>query len=163
MTLVRTRQHWFPRTLNIAFTLMVWAGFAYLMVDGVSTLLIGNSHPREIQLPGQFFATVNSLLWYLAMATVLSALLLTWAKRSEHKASRYRRRTRIPDIPAQQLANSLGVSLEILAMAHREQVLVLHNDANGQLQELTFIRQGYQRLNARSRKVPMAEVERLVG
>lgn len=161
--LIKTRQHWLPRILNIGFTILAWGAFAYLMVDGVGILFYGEPRPKEFALPWEFFDTLHSLLWYLLMACVLSATLLIWAKYNQHRASRYSRRQRIPDITEQQLANSFGVSAQVLEMIHLEQILVLHNDAKGNPSEVSFVGQGYQKLDVRSEKVPTPAAELLAG
>lgn len=163
MILIQTKQHWFPRLLNIAATLLAWGVFAYLMIDGVNTLLHGGPQPKELTLRGKFFATLHSLLWYLLMAAALSAALLAWAKYNQRRAARYSRRKRAPDISNTQLATSFGVCEEILAMMQQEQVLVLFNDASGKLSEASFVRQGHLKLDVRAPKTPLSEDKRLAA
>ncbi|SFM26388.1 poly-beta-1,6-N-acetyl-D-glucosamine biosynthesis protein PgaD [Marinobacter zhejiangensis] len=161
MMLIQTQQHWLPRLLNIIFTLLAWAAFAYLMIDGINTLLHGGPRPKEFSLPGEFFATLHSLLWYLVMAAALSAVLLGWAKYNERRAARYHRRKRMPDITEAQLAASFGVSVEVLKMMQQEQVLVLFNDGEGRLSEASFVRQDCHNLDVRSTQAPLPETELL--
>ncbi|MBN7769750.1 poly-beta-1,6-N-acetyl-D-glucosamine biosynthesis protein PgaD [Marinobacter daepoensis] len=150
MMLIQTKQHWFPRLLGNIFTLIAWAVFAFLMIDGVNTLLHEGHRPKEFALPGEFFSTLHSLLWYLLMAAMLSAVLLGWAKYSERRAARYQRRKPIPDMTDTQLASSFGVSLPILKMMQQEQILILFNNSNGTLARASFVRQGVAEMDLKS-------------
>ncbi|MBV0934283.1 poly-beta-1,6-N-acetyl-D-glucosamine biosynthesis protein PgaD [Marinobacterium weihaiense] len=163
MKLIQTQQHWFPRLLNIAATLLAWGVLAYLMVDGVNTLLQGGPRPTTLSLPGQFFATRHSLLWYLVMAVVLSAALLGWAKYNQRRAARYSRRKRAPNISNAQLAASFGVNEDVLQRMQQEQVLVLFNAANGKLSEVSLVRQGQQRIDVRTSKASHTKEEPLAA
>ena len=163
MQLIQTRQHWFPLLLNIATTLLAWGAFAYLMVDGVHTLLQEGNRPKTIHIQGQFFATLGSLFWYLVMGALLSAALVGWAKYNQRRAGRYSRRKRASNVSNAELSASFGVCEEALDRMQQEQVLVLFNDNSGHLAEAAFGQQRQQKIDIRAAEEPQTEKEPLAA
>lgn len=136
--IIRTPRHWLPRSIDILLTLAAWGGFAYLLFDGVRQVAVSDLQEARVQiaalLPGaQFFATLGSLLFYLALALLFCAVLLGWAKYNQIRAARYQRRQRVPDICHATLAASFGVQPCVLAQLQQEQVLIAHHDEHGEL------------------------------
>jgi biofilm PGA synthesis protein PgaD len=135
--LIRTQQHWLPRTVDNVLTLLAWVGLTYLVVMGVLGMLESNPAARS-SLGSEFLLTLDTLLIYLMVAVVFTAMLFTWAKYNQHRAEWYPRRVRMSDVGELGLAESFQVSLPILDCLQKQQVLILHNHAQGALAAIEF-------------------------
>lgn len=127
--LVRTAQHWLPRALDLALTLLAWTGFLHLLASGVLGFMQQDSQaPKAGQ---SLLAVLNSLVIYMILAGVMAASLLTWAKYNQLRARRFERRRRMPEATVEKLSLSFQVHPEILAFIQRQQRLVVHSNAQG--------------------------------
>lgn len=133
MTLIKTPQHWLPRLVDTLLTLVAWAGFIYLVVEGVVMLLASGWHGPRLEWGSQLLRTMDTLLIYIVCSLLIGVVLLGWAKYNQVRAARYERRLRMPDLSRQALSCSFNVSVETLSRLHSSQVVTLHNDELGSL------------------------------
>lgn len=133
MTLIKTPQHWFPRLVDILLTLAAWAGFIYLMVEGVAALLVTGWQGPRLDWGNQLLRTLDTLFIYVVCSVLIAVSLLGWAKYNQVRAARYERRLRMPDLSRRDLSRSFNVSVETLSRLHSAQVVTLHNDEFGSL------------------------------
>lgn len=136
--LIRTQQRLLPRLVDRALTLIAWAGMAYLVAQGISGLLQGKQNGPRLWFGIEFLQTLDTLLIYLLVGLVISAVLLAWAKYNERRADGYQRRTRMPDICERSLSANFQVSLPILDCLQNQQVLILHHHDHGALAAVEF-------------------------
>lgn len=147
--LVKTQPHWLPRLLDVALTLLAWAGFFYLLYNGIHALLVVGWQGPDLTFGRRFLATLDTLVIYLVVALLIGLLLLLWAKYNQFRAARLQRLSRAPDVGGDELAESLGLSLDAFNCLQKQQVLILHHDDHGQLVAIEFpdtgLRQSAQR------------------
>ncbi|ARU86933.1 poly-beta-1,6-N-acetyl-D-glucosamine biosynthesis protein PgaD [Pseudomonas sp. M30-35] len=136
MSIIKTEQHWLPKTIDTLLTLSAWAVFLYLITNGTvpfAKQLI--AHPEQFQsiLISAFMPLIMQLSNYAIAGALIGGILLTWAKYNELRAARYTRRERSPDLCDSALSASFFVTLEDLNILRRKQVLILHNTEQGDL------------------------------
>ncbi|MFI8609650.1 poly-beta-1,6-N-acetyl-D-glucosamine biosynthesis protein PgaD [Pseudomonas sp. AOB-7] len=136
--LIRSQQSRLGRAVDVLLTLSAWAAMAYLLVQGVASLLASGRHGPRPALVAEIMPTLDTLLIYLLVALGLGTILLAWAKYNERRAGWYQRRSRMPDIAEETLAANFQVSLAILDCLQRQQVLILHNGEDGALAAIEF-------------------------
>jgi biofilm PGA synthesis protein PgaD len=134
--LIKTQQHWLPRTVDSLLTLLAWAGVTYLVIMGVLGMLESNQQGARASLGHEFLLTLDTLLIYLMVAVVITAMLFTWAKYNQLRAEWYPRRKRMSDVGEMGLAESFQVSVAVLECLQKQQVLIVHNHAHGALKAI---------------------------
>ncbi|KES25537.1 MULTISPECIES: poly-beta-1,6-N-acetyl-D-glucosamine biosynthesis protein PgaD [unclassified Pseudomonas] len=133
MNLIKTPQHWLPRSLDVLLTLCAWAIFVWLMERGIASLLASGWRGPRLDWSGQFLQTLDTLMVYVLCSALIAALLVSWARYNQIRAARYERRSRMPDLSRQALSRSFNISGDTLARLHGAQVVTLHNDEHGNL------------------------------
>jgi biofilm PGA synthesis protein PgaD len=136
--LIRTQQHWLPRSIDALLTLVAWLGLLYLLVQGVTAVTANGQQGSRLSLGTEFLLTLDTLLIYLVVALMVGAALLVWAKYNERRAYGYERRERMPDVCEVGLSENFQVSLPILDCLQNQQVLILHNHEHGALAAIEF-------------------------
>lgn len=136
MSIIKTEQHWLPKTIDALLTLSAWAGFLYLITDGAvpfAKQLIAQPEQFQSIVISAFIPLIMQLSNYAIAGALLGGILLTWAKYNELRAARYTRRERSPDLCDNSLSASFFVTLEDLSILRRNQILILHNTEHGDL------------------------------
>lgn len=108
--LIHSQQSRLGRAVDLLLTLSAWVAMAYLLVQGVASLLASGRHGSRPALVAGIMPTLDTLLIYLLVALGLGAILLAWAKYNERRAGWYQRRSRMPDIAEETLAANFQVS-----------------------------------------------------
>lgn len=136
MSIIRTEQHWLPKSIDALLTLLAWTGFLYLIGNGAVPFikqLIANPDNVQGLFNSAFMPLIQQLSSYLLDGALLGGTLLLWAKYNQLRASRLLRRERIPNLSDKGLSASFFVTLEDLNILHHRQVLILHNTEQGDL------------------------------
>jgi biofilm PGA synthesis protein PgaD len=131
--LIRTQQHWLPRTIDTLLTLIAWVGFISLIIIGVRDLYTGTSNRTFMQLLFEVRPTLDTLIVYVICGLVIGGILLIWAKYNEVRAGRYARRKETVQVDTVGLASSFRVSAAVIEFLRSEQVWILHNHEHGDL------------------------------
>jgi biofilm PGA synthesis protein PgaD len=131
--LLKTQPHWLLRLRDGALTLLAWAGFFYLLERGIQSVLVVGWQGPDLTFGRRFLATMDTLLIYLLVAVTIGLLLFLWATYNQLRAAKSQRRSRIADVTAAELAESVNLPLDIVRGLQEQQVLILHHDNHGQL------------------------------
>ncbi|WXL26349.1 poly-beta-1,6-N-acetyl-D-glucosamine biosynthesis protein PgaD [Ectopseudomonas mendocina] len=131
--LIRTQQHWLPRSVDALLTIIAWVGFISLIVIGVRDLIGGSMGAISLNLLMGIKPTLETLLVYLITGAVIGAILLMWAKYNEVRARRYERRQGVESLDIERLSASFRVSPAVIEFMQSEQVWIVHNYEYGDL------------------------------
>lgn len=131
--LLKTQPHWVLRLRDGVLTLLAWACFFYLLERGIQSVLVVGWQGPDLTFGRRFLATMDTLLIYLLVAVTIGLLLFLWATYHQLRAARSQRRSRVADVTAAELAESVNLPLDIVRGLQEQQVLILHHDTQGQL------------------------------
>ncbi|WP_017478043.1 MULTISPECIES: poly-beta-1,6-N-acetyl-D-glucosamine biosynthesis protein PgaD [unclassified Pseudomonas] len=135
MNLIRTQQRPVMWAIDVFLTLLAWAGLILLLVRGMVPMLDSHGGPR-IEAP--IFAALDTLQIYLWIAVFNAAILISWARYQQQRGKRFaQRRSAAKALSDQRLSDSFSLGEGDLEQLRRPGVLVIHNDQEGGVQEVT--------------------------
>lgn len=118
--LIFTEQRLLPRLLDAALTVVAWLGFSYLIFAGLLVALAQS--PNTGVRP--FYSTYGTVMLYLAVALLIGAVLIGWAKYNQHRF-RVERRRRRPGLEKHEVAASFSITPELALELSKARVLTL--------------------------------------
>lgn len=133
--LIHTEQRLIPRWIDIIITALAWFGFIFLFVKGFLDMihLAPNMGPVPFRL--YILAGMTTLALYAAIAAFNAIVLIVWAKYNQVRFQVERRQHR-PHLDDNELADSMGISGEMIAQLKAGSCLTLYNDEHGELLEI---------------------------
>ena len=135
MKLVRTRQRSVIWIIDVLLTLMAWAGLIWLLARGIISMLQTHGGPR-IEAP--IFAALNTLQIYLWIAVFNAVILVSWARYQQRKGRKFaQRRAEANALSDKNLSESFSLGEGDLEQLRRPGVLVIHNDEEGGVAQVT--------------------------
>ncbi|KAA0945256.1 MULTISPECIES: poly-beta-1,6-N-acetyl-D-glucosamine biosynthesis protein PgaD [unclassified Pseudomonas] len=135
MNLIRTSQRPVMWAIDVFLTLMAWAGLIILLVRGLVPMLETHGGPR---LDAPIFAALNTLQIYLWIAVFNAVLLISWARYQQRRGKRFaQRRAAGKALSDKGLSESFSLAEGELEQLRRPGVLVIHNDQDGGVREVT--------------------------
>lgn len=135
MKLVRTRQRSVMWIIDVLLTLMAWAGLIWLLARGIISMLQTHGGPR-IEAP--IFAALNTLQIYLWIAVFNAVILVSWARYQQRKGRKFaQRRAEANALSDKNLSESFSLGEGDLEQLRRPGVLVIHNDEEGGVAQVT--------------------------
>jgi biofilm PGA synthesis protein PgaD len=135
MNLIRTSQRPVMWAIDVCLTLLAWAGLIVLLVRGLMPMLETHGGPR---LEAPIFAALNTLQIYLWIAVFNAVVLIGWARYQQRRGKRFaQRRSAAKALSDQGLSESFSLAEGELEQLRRPGVLVIHNDHEGGVQEVT--------------------------
>lgn len=118
--LIFTEQRVFPRVMDAVLTLVAWLGFSYLIYTGLMVALAES--PDSGVRP--FYSTYGTVMLYMAVALLIGAVLIGWAKYNQHRF-RVERRRRRPGLEKHEVAASFSITPELALELSKARVLTL--------------------------------------
>lgn len=133
--LIITERRLLPRLLDIILTLIAWAGFIWLIYNGLTSVL---THAPLIGLE-PFFTTLNTMTVYTIVALFNGLLLIGWAKYNQYRFQ-VERRSRRPGLEEPELASSLHISGQMTQKLNTGRVLAVFHDDNGDIHHVKIVK-----------------------
>jgi biofilm PGA synthesis protein PgaD len=130
--LIHTERRWLPRLIDATLTLIAWAAFVYLFLNGFIAVLEHKPSAQEHLHFGLLFATVSTLAFYLIIGLVNALVLMSWAKYNQIRR-RVERRNRIPALTSEQLRGSFDLPEHLLQTLRGHQICTIYNDEEGRI------------------------------
>lgn len=135
MNLIRTSQRPVMRAVDVVLTLLAWCGLVLLLVRGLVPMLDTHGGPR---LEAPIFAAMQTLQIYLWIAVFNALLLIAWARYQQRRGKQFaQRRSTAEALSDRRLSASFSLGDGELEQLRRPGVLVIHNDQEGGVQEVT--------------------------
>lgn len=135
MKIIRTRQRPFLRLVDTLLTVLAWGGLMFLLVQGLVPMLETHGGPR---LDAPIFAALNTLQIYLYVGLFNAGLLILWARYQQRRGLHFaRRRVWSPVLSDDGLSESFNLTEDRLQRLRLPGVLVIHNDQEGGLSEVS--------------------------
>lgn len=135
MNLIRTRQRPVMLAIDILLTLMAWIGLVVLLVRGLLPMLETHGGPR---IDAPIFAALGTLQIYLWIALVNAAILIGWARYQQRRGKYFaQRRIQAQALSDDGLSESFSLGAGDLAQLRQPGVLVIHNDHEGGVSEVS--------------------------
>lgn len=129
--LIFTQQRWLPYLVDVLLTAIAWAGFVYLFFTGFLNVIQHRVVPGEHLHFELFFATVETLLFYLLVGVINALILSIWAKYNQIRHGGDERRQSIPVLKDSQLISSFDISPQMLDLFHNHQIVTVMHDEQG--------------------------------
>lgn len=126
--LIFTERRWFPKLFDAFLTFVAWSGFLWLIYGGIVKALM--AHPN--MGPRPFASNLSSVVIYLIVAAVYSALLIIWARYNQYRF-RIERRSRKPGLEHEEIAKSLHIQPGLISELSRGRLLTVHHNGLGNI------------------------------
>jgi len=119
------------RLLDTLLTLFAWAGFGWLIYQGLINVLQvqPDAGPRPLNL------SINTISMYALIATANGPLLILWAQYNRYRFS-VERRTRRGELSNDALAGLLGVAATSLQQMQETRSIVVSHDGDGNISDV---------------------------
>ena len=126
--LIFTELKLIPRLLDILLTLMAWAGFIYMIYNGLINYLVHSPYSGIRPI----LTTFNTVTFYAIVAIVNGLVLIGWAKYNQLRF-RVERRSRRPGLEENEVADSLHIATEIALELNKGRVLTVFHNESGEI------------------------------
>ena len=124
------------RLRDAVCTVLLWAGYLYLMRNVFSVLLslYGIFVPWGAQYDDNSFLDVSDrLLGYSVAIMVNTCMLIAWARYNQFRFGRRNRRRRSPAVTAEEVGSFFALTPEQVAACQRAKRNVMFHDERGHL------------------------------
>ncbi|MCS2163926.1 poly-beta-1,6-N-acetyl-D-glucosamine biosynthesis protein PgaD [Scandinavium sp. H11S7] len=129
--LIFTERRLLPRLMDIFLTVIAWAGFLWLIYDGMVKAIF---HRPEMG-PRPFVSTMGTLTLYLVVAALYGGVLILWARYNQYRF-RVERRTRKPGMGDEEVAESFKITPELVIELNKARVLTVHHNEQGDIRDV---------------------------
>lgn len=133
--LIFTERKLLPRLLDTLLTLLAWAGFGWLIYQGLINVLQAqpDAGPRPLNL------SITTISMYTLIALANGLLLILWAQYNRYRFS-VERRTRRGELSNEALASLLELPATSLRQMQETHSIVVSHDVDG---NITDVRAGH--------------------
>ncbi|HEU0229743.1 MAG TPA: poly-beta-1,6-N-acetyl-D-glucosamine biosynthesis protein PgaD [Burkholderiaceae bacterium] len=129
--IIKTPRSRVSALIDFALTLLAWIAFGYLFIDGIVSIVEGNTPGLAVPFMSRLLPELRTLLVYVVVAAIIALVLFAWAKYNAARFGGLDRRKTPPALSSEALADSFEISADQLATLRESRRATIHHTPDG--------------------------------
>lgn len=134
--IIKTPRSRVSALIDFVLTLLAWIAFSYLFIDGIVSIVEGNTPGLAVPFMSRLLPTLRTLLVYAVVAVIIALVLLAWAKYNATRFGGLDRRKTPSALSDEALAASFEISENQLATLRESRRAIIHHTHEGVISEI---------------------------